>query len=107
MALLLLKIFAVFYVLVAAVGLAQLRWPRENADRLIIGGLVIAVLAHALAIGGRTVELGTFPITSMHDALSVLGFLAALIAATIAWRSGIPQAASLAAIMVTLLVGIA
>lgn len=107
MALLLLKICAVFYVLVAVIGLAQLLWPRGQGDRLILVGLLVSVLAHALAIGGRTVELGGFPITNMHDALSVFGFLAALIAAGIAWRSGVPQAAPLAALMVAILVAIA
>lgn len=107
MALLLLKICAVFYVLVAVIGVAQLMWPRENGERLILVGLCISLLAHALAIGGRTVEVGTFPIANMHDALSVFGFLAALIACGIAWRSGVPQAAPLAACMVAVLVGIA
>jgi cytochrome c-type biogenesis protein CcsB len=107
MALLLLKICAVFYVLVAVIGFVQLLWPRENGERLITVGLLVSILAHALAIGGRTVELGTFPMVNLHDALSVFGFLAALIASGIAWKSGVPQAAPLAALMVAILVSIA
>jgi cytochrome c-type biogenesis protein CcsB len=101
MALLLLKVSAVLYLLVTAVGLVQLLWPRESGDRLVLFGLVFAMLFHALAIGGRTVEMGTIPITSMHDAVSVFGFMAAVIGTVIAWKGGVPQAGPLTALLVT------
>ncbi|MBK6684254.1 MAG: cytochrome c biogenesis protein CcsA [Deltaproteobacteria bacterium] len=104
MALLLLKVSAVFYALVAVFGLVQLKWPREFGDRVVLVGLSLAVVAHALALGGRTVEVGTFPLLDLHDGLSLFGFLTAVIAIGIAWRSGVPQAAPLASVLVTVLV---
>ncbi len=103
MALLLLKVSAVIYVLAAALGLVQLKWPRLSGDRTVIVGLSIALLAHALALGGRTVEIGTFPLSTLADGLSLFGFLAALIGIGIAWRSGVPQAAALVAVLVAAL----
>jgi cytochrome c-type biogenesis protein CcsB len=104
MAVLLLKVAAVFYALVAILGIAQLRWPRALGDRTVLIGFSVALIAHALALGGRTVELGTFPLLDLHDGLSLFGFLAATIAIGIAWRSGVPQAAPFAGILVTLIV---
>src|SRR5688500_4323769 len=104
MALLLTEICAVFYGLVAIVGILQLIWPRASGDRAVLIGLAIAILAHALAIGGRTVQLGTAPVSNMNDALSVCGFLVAIIALVIAWRSKVSQAAPLAALMAVVLV---
>lgn len=107
MALLLLKVSAVIYVLVAVLGMVQLRWPRLSGDRTVIVGLSVAVLAHALALGGRTVEISTFPLSTLADGLSLFGFLAALIAIAIAWRSGVPQAASFVAVLVAAIVIVA
>lgn len=107
MALLLLKVSAVIYLLVAILGMVQLRWPRLSGDRTVIVGLSVAVLAHGLAIGQHTVEVGTFPIATLADGLSLFGFLAALIAIGIAWRSGVPQAASFVAILVAAIVIVA
>lgn len=107
MALLLLEVAAVFYTVVAVLGLAQLKWPRENGDRMILVGLVVSVFTHALAVGGRTVELGTFPLTDLHDGLSFFGCIAAVFAIGIAWKGGVPQAASIAAVLVSVMVGTA
>jgi cytochrome c-type biogenesis protein CcsB len=104
MATLLTEICAVFYGLVAIVGILQLIWPRASGDRAVLTGLTIAILAHALALGGRTVQLEEAPITNMNDALSVFAFLVAIIAMVIAWRSNVAQAAPLAALMAAVLV---
>lgn len=104
MATLLSEICAVFYALVAVVGVVQVIWPRTHGDRVVLTGLAVAILAHALAIGGRTVQLGDAPITNMNDALSVFGFLVAIIALIIAWRSHVQQAAPLASLMAAVLV---
>src|SRR5215472_17489945 len=101
MALLLLKVAAVLYLLVTAVGIVQLVSPRESGDRMVLFGLLVAMLFHALAIGGRTVELGAIPAASMHDAISLFGFLAALIGGAIAWKGGVPQSGPLTALLVT------
>jgi cytochrome c-type biogenesis protein CcsB len=99
MALLLSEICAVFYAIVAITGLVQLFWPRVAGDRIVLAGMGIAILAHAFAIGGRTVQLESAPITNMNDALSVFAFLVAIIAALIAWRANVAQAAPLAALL--------
>ncbi len=104
MALLLLKVCAVFYVLVTVWGIVQLVWPRETGDRTVIIGLLICVAAHLTALGARAVEIGSFPMGNMHDGLSLFAFLAAAVAIAIAWRSGVPQVAPLAAVLVTVLV---
>ncbi len=105
MALLLLKVCAVFYAVVAVVGFAQLKWPRTSGDRMVLAGLGISVFAHALAIGGRTVELGSFPLTDLHDGLSLFGCLAAVFALGISWR-GVPQVTAFASLLVAVLVAI-
>jgi cytochrome c-type biogenesis protein CcsB len=107
MSLLLLKVAAVLYMLVAVVGLVQLIKPREGGERLNLIGLLVAMLFHALAIGGRTVDVGAFPVANMHDALSLFAFVAVVVGAAIAWRAGVPQAAPLTAMLVTVLVWIA
>lgn len=107
MSLLLLKVSAVFYSLVAALGLVQLIWPRGSGNRMGLVGLGIAIIAHALAIGGRSAEIGAFPVSSMHDALSLFAFVAVLVGGAIAWKGGVPQAGPLTALLVTVLVWIA
>lgn len=107
MALLLLHIAAVFYGIVAFVGLIDLWWPRGTGDRTVTVGLILALFAHALALGGRTVELQTFPLTDLHDGLSLFGFVAALIAVGITLRSGVPQTAAFAGVLVALTVVLA
>lgn len=104
MAQLLLHIAAVFYGIVALVGLADLWLRRGAGDKTVLVGLLIALFAHALALGGRTVELQTFPLTDLHDGLSLFSFCAALIAVGIALRSGVPQTAALASILVAVMV---
>ncbi len=107
MALLLLEVSAVFYAVVAVLGLAQLKWPRSSGDRMVLSGLTISIFAHALAIGARTAELGSFPLIDLHDGLSLFGCLAAVFALGIAWKGGVPQASAFAALLVAGLVGIA
>ncbi len=107
MALLLLKVCAVFYLLVAIWGIVQLIWPRDTGDRTILVGLSIASTAHLVAIGARTVEIGSFPMAGMHDGLSMFGLLAAIMAIVIAWKSGVPQVGPLASILVAVLVVVA
>lgn len=107
MALLLLEVCAVFYLLVAVWGIVQLVWPRESGDRVILIGLSLAVAAHMVAIGARAVEIGTFPVASFHDGLSLFGLLAAIMAIVIAWKSGIPQVGPLAGVLVAALVLVA
>jgi cytochrome c-type biogenesis protein CcsB len=107
MALLLLKVAAVLYLLVTAVGVVQLIRPREAKDRMVLFGLAVAMLFHALAIGGRTVEIEAFPAASMHDAISLFGFIAAVIGAVIAWKGGVPQSGPLTAVLVSVVTWIA
>ena len=107
MALLLLKVCAVFYALVAVWGVVQLIWPRESGDRTIIFGLSIASTAHLVAIVARTFEIGSFPMANFHDGLSMFGLLAAIMAIVISWKSGIPQVAPLTSILVAGLVIVA
>lgn len=107
MAFLLLEIAAVFYVVTAVAGAIQLVWPRENGDRLVLLCISACVVAHALALGGRTVEISAFPVANLHDGLSLLGFFVALLAVVLAWRSRIPQAAALAAGIAAVLVIVA
>ena len=107
MALLLLKVCAVFYALVAVWGVVQLIWPRESGDRTIMIGLSVASTAHLVAIGARAFEIGSFPMANFHDGLSLFGLLAAIMAIVIAWKSGVPQVAPLASILVAGLVIVA
>jgi cytochrome c-type biogenesis protein CcsB len=107
MALLLLKVAAVLYLLVTAVGIVQLIRPRDPGDRQVLFGLAVAMFFHALAIGGRTAEIGAFPVGSMHDAISLFGFVAAVIGAVIAWKGGVPQAGPLTALLVTVITWVA
>lgn len=107
MALLLLEVAAILYVLVAAVGVAQLLWPRDTGNRLVLIGLLLAIFFHALAIGGRTVEIEAFPVGNMHDGLSLFGFVAVVVGAAIAWKGGVPQAAPLSALLVSVIAWIA
>lgn len=106
MALLLLKVCAVFYAVVALMGFVQLKWPRTSGDRLVLAGLGISVFAHALAIGARALELKGFPLTDLHDGLSLFGCLAAVFALGISWR-GVPQLSAFASVLVAVVVAIA
>ena len=106
MSLLLLKCCVVFYALVALVGLIQLNWPRLSGDRAVILGLGLALTAHFLALVLRTRELAVAGELTGQDGLSLFGFLAGVIAFGIA-RKNIPQAASMAAVLITAIVAIA
>lgn len=106
MALLLLKCCVVFYAIVAVIGLVQLRWPQLIGDRAVITGLGTALVAHALALGLRTAELAQTSELTGQDGLSLFGFLAGVIAVGIA-RKNIPQAAGMAAVLVTAVVAMA
>ncbi|MEL7370372.1 MAG: cytochrome c biogenesis protein CcsA [Myxococcota bacterium] len=106
MTLLLLKCCVVFYLVVAILGLVQLRWPRLSGDRTVIIGLGLAVAVHGLALILRTLELAELKELALQDGLSLFGFLAGVIAIGIA-RKNIPQAAPLAAVLITGIVFIA
>lgn len=99
MAVLLSEICAIIYAIVAITGALQLFWPRVTGERVVLGGMAIAILAHALAIGGRAVQLEDAPVTNMNDALSVFAFLVAIVALLIAWRANVAQAVPLAALL--------
>ena len=106
MTLLLLKCCVVFYAVVAIAALLQLWWPRLWGDRAVITGLGVALSAHALALILRTWELAELGELTGQDGLSLFGFLAGVIAIGIA-RKNVPQAAGLAAVLVTIIVAIA
>ncbi len=57
----------------------------------------VAMIPHALAVVARAVDLGAFPIASVHDGLAAFGLLAALFAIGIATRGGVPQVTAVAA----------
>ncbi len=106
MTLLLLKCCVVFYAVVAVIGLIQLKWPRLSGDRAVFAGLALALTAHLLALILRTRELAVAGELTGRDGLSLFGFLAGVIALGIA-RKNIPQAAAMAAVLITAIVGIA
>lgn len=68
---------------------ASLRWIQL--------AFVAAMVPHALAVGARAVDLGAFPIASVHDGLTAFGLLAALFAIVIATKGGVPQVTAVAA----------
>ncbi len=100
MALTLLKVCAAFYGLVAALGVVQLVRSKAGGARVVLFSLMFAVITHALALGGRSVELQSWPVAGLHDGLSLCGFFVALLAMGIAWRAGVPQTVPLASILV-------
>jgi cytochrome c-type biogenesis protein CcsB len=104
MASLLLKGATVCYLLAAMYGVARAVWPRTGSDRVAVGALLAALAAHTLALGGRTVEVDGFPVLSLRDGISILGYCVAVGAAFFATVGRIPQAAPLAgALLVVLL----
>lgn len=103
MALLLLRIAAAAYVVAAGGAVFDLLRGKDGGERRVMVALVVAVIVHAIAIGGRTVEAESVPISGMLDAISVFCFLAALIALGIASRGGIPQVVNLAAPMLAVI----
>ncbi|MCB9654522.1 MAG: cytochrome c biogenesis protein CcsA [Deltaproteobacteria bacterium] len=104
MALFLLKICVVFYVLTMVVGVLQLVWPRATGDRTVLVGFATAAAAHVAALALRAIEVSGFPMANLHDALSLFGFLAALITVIVSWRLRVPQAAAIGSILVAALV---
>ncbi len=106
MTLLWLRCCVVFYAVVAVLGVVQLVWPRLSGNRAVLTGLTIALFAHATALGLRAAEFGNGDPVTLQDGLSLLGFLAGCIAVGIA-RKMVPQAAALAAVLVTVIVFVA
>ena len=104
---LLLQVSAVFYALVAVIGIIQLTKRLDEGERLVLIALSVAVSAHAGVIVARTLALGTVPIAGLSDGLSLFGFFAALMALSIAWKSRIPQAAVFAGLLAAALVAVA
>lgn len=100
MALTLLTACSVTYGIAAVLGMVQLLSPRLKDERIAVGALVVAALVHLLAIGARTSELGSFPMASTHDALSLFGFSIAGLALIIASTQRVPQVVPLSATLV-------
>ncbi len=107
MALLLLKISAICYGLVAVVGLIQLRWPRQgDGNRTVLVGLWVAAGVHVPAISSRAAEVGGFPVGSFADGLSLLGVVMAGLAVFLVVRR-VPQAVALSSVVITAMLGLA
>jgi len=107
MALVFLRVTALVYLVAAGLAFAQLVRPSAAAERRAQIATLIALVAHALAVGGRVVEMGAFPLADVHDALSLFGFISALVAVVVALRGAVPQVAWLAMPLVALLVTVA
>ncbi|MBI2377175.1 MAG: cytochrome c biogenesis protein CcsA [Deltaproteobacteria bacterium] len=97
----LLEVAAAVYLAAAVVAGLQLVRPRPRGDSLVRGTFLAAILAHAVALGGRTVEVHSFPIASAPDALSFFAALVGLTALVVSFRpkgeGGVPHVATLAA----------
>lgn len=107
MALLLLKACGVVYGVAAVIGVIQLLSPRLKDERIGLVALSVGALAHLVALGARAEELRTFPMASLHDALSLFGFATAAIALAIARSGRVPQVGPIAAVLVAVIVGLA
>lgn len=93
----LLGLAAVAYTGAAVLALVMFVQASSASLRRIQILFAVAIVPHALALVVRMLDLGAFPINSVHDGLSAFGLLAALIAFGIATRGGIPQVTALAA----------
>ncbi|MBI4820172.1 MAG: cytochrome c biogenesis protein CcsA [Deltaproteobacteria bacterium] len=103
----LLEIAAAFYLAAALIAGMQLLRPKEKGDSAVRGSFLAAILAHAVALGGRAVEVHSFPIASAPDALSFFAALVGLLSLVVAFRpkgdGGVPHVATIAAPIVFLL----
>lgn len=107
MAMILLRTCAIVYWVAVGLGLLQLFSPRPRDERVAAGALAMGALIHLMAIGARTAELGSFPMASTHDALSLFGFTLAGFALFIAVASKVPQVGPLGGGLVALVVTLA
>jgi len=89
---------------IAAVMFARARDESARSVQIVFG---VALIPHAIAVIVRAVELGSFPISSVHDGILAFSFGAALLAFAIAAKAKIPQVAPLAAPLLALLTVIA
>ncbi len=107
MALVLLRVCAFVYAVAASLTAHHLVRPSEERERRAMTALFAALISHAIAVGGRTVEMSAFPMAGMHDALSLFSFLVGLVAVGVALRGDMPQVAWLTTPLVAALVLIA
>ena len=107
MALHLLRFAALLYLVASVATMAHIVKPRADGDRRVMVVVFAALIAHAVAVGGRMVEVRAFPLAGVHDALSMFGFISAVIAVIVAVRGGVPQVAWFSTPLVSLLVSIA
>lgn len=100
----LLQLSAIVYAIGSLIVVLHIMRPSETSAKRVMMCMVSAVIFHALAVGGRMVELSAFPLADAHDALSVFGFLLLSISLVVAFRGGVPQVAWLAMPLVSLMV---
>jgi cytochrome c-type biogenesis protein CcsB len=88
-----------------ASGAAVAHWvrPQMAAERFVVLVLGLGAVPHLGALVARGVELGAFPIASVHDGLAAFAFLAAVLAVVVARKGGIPQVAWMVAPLITTL----
>ena len=67
----LLQLSATVYAIAAFVVILHIAKPSEAGARRGMSVIISAVVFHALAVGGRIVELSAFPLADAHDALSL------------------------------------
>ena len=85
------------------VGVLQLVWPRDRRPHGSHVGFATAAAAHVAALALRAIECQA-SLANLHDALSLFGFLAALITVIVAGVFRVPQAAAIGSILVAALV---
>lgn len=107
MALVLLRVCAFVYAVAASLTAIHIVRPSEDSERRALTALFAALIAHAVAVGGRTVQMAAFPMAGMHDALSLFSFLCAILAVGVSLRGGVPQVAWLTTPLVAAVVLIA
>lgn len=98
---------ALFYTLATLAGVVLVLRPKQGAERWIIVMLSVALAPHLAALVVRGIELGSFPIASVHDGLSGFSFLTVLITLLVAKRGGVPQVALLTSPLIALLMIVA
>ncbi|MEE2901625.1 MAG: cytochrome c biogenesis protein CcsA [Myxococcota bacterium] len=100
----LLQLSALVYAIGTLAVVLHILRPSDSGAKRVMMLVVTSVIFHALAVGGRMVELSAFPLADAHDALSVFGFLLLSISLVVAFRGGVPQVAWLAMPLVSLMV---
>jgi cytochrome c-type biogenesis protein CcsB len=107
MAFVFLKLAAFVYAVATVTVAAHILRPRPEGERRVLTAILAGIIVHALAVGGRTVEMSAFPLAGVQDALSLFAFISGMIAVVTSVRGNVPQVAWLTTPLTTLLVVVA